>query len=196
MSYTFDESYFAFYVLAFLLALRKLFIFQCFLLVKLFDQLFDYKMIVIVWPIVENHQIFFWCLVSYITDNVWRRSVYNHTMAVNTDSFKIFGDTMKFHTTDLIIIIIIIINTIKFLTIIMKFSGSKSFIIIIIMVFAIIIITRIGFYDTTMKLSGIKFCIMAIIIMFIAIIITNIMLFRIIMKPFSINSSSLISSWS
>ena len=193
MSYTFDESYFAFYVLVFLLALRKLFIFQCFLLVKLFDQLFDYKMIVIVWPIVENHQNFFWCLISYITDNVWRRSVYNHTMAVNTDSFIIFADTMKSHTVDLIIIII---NTIKFLTIITKFSGSKSFIIIIIMVFAITIITKIGFYDTTMKLSGIKFCIMAIIIMFIAIIITNIMLFRIIMKPFSINSSSLISSWS
>ena len=117
--------------------------------------------------------------------------MYNHTMAVNTDSFIIFADTMKSHAIDLIIIII---NTIKFLTIIMKFSGSKSFIIIIIMVFAITIITKIGFYDTTMKLSGIKFCIMAIIIMFIAIIITNIMLFRIIMKPFSINSSSLISS--
>ena len=117
---------------------------------------------------MESHRILN-CILN------WRYLVKPHSIWLYNDNgsdfFVIFADTIEYPTMELIIIIII--NIIKFWSITRKMSGIKFFIIIIFMM--IVIITNfISFCRISIKLSDIKFFIIIIIIILIKVIIISI----------------------
>ena len=114
--------------------------------------LFDYKIVIIVWSIIKGHKNLFWTLVPQITVIVCSFTLFACLMIMITGSFIIFTDTMKSHTIELLLIIIIIIINIKFCGIIMKLPDVKH-ITIIIMIIAITI-NIIKYCSIAMKLTS------------------------------------------
>ena len=170
----FDEPYFVFYYLLIFLCFYRhwesyliirafSWIFQ--LLFKFFHQLFDCKMVVIVWQIAVNHRNFICSLVSWIADTVCSRLVFTCIMTVITDSSIISADTMKLHSIEFLIIIII---NIKSYGIVMELCGIKVFIIAIIIIkIIVIIINIIRSCSINMTRSDIKFLTITITIVLI-----------------------------
>ena len=99
-----------------------------------FCHMFDYKLVVIIWPIVESH----WILNCNLN---WRYLVKPHSIWLYNDNgsnfFIIFADTMEYPTMELIIIIIIN-NIIKICGITMNIFGIRFLIIITIIIIIII----------------------------------------------------------
>ena len=138
---------------------------------------------------MKDHRLLFWCLVSQDTNAVCSLSVFAYIMAVITNSFTIFVDTIKFDTIKFLIIInvrfysiVMKPSRIEFIviksscSIIMKFSDIKLFMIAIIMIIAISI--TIKSCNIIIKNSDTKFLniiIITTIISDIIIIIISIM---------------------
>ena len=99
-----------------------------------FCHMFDYKVVVIIWPIAESH----WILNCNLN---WRYLVKPHSIWLYNDNgsnfFIIFADTMEYPTMELIIIIIIN-NIIKICGITMNIFGIRFLIIITIIIIIII----------------------------------------------------------
>ena len=73
-----------------------------------FCRLFNYKIVLVLWPILEDYRNFFWCLVSKITDAMSSPSTSACTMAMITVSLIILADIMKSHKFTIIAIFAVI----------------------------------------------------------------------------------------